>query len=71
VSVIRYLGGPFTPATKESLANGGHVIYVYGEIRYRDVFGRKQWTKYRYMIGGPVGVRGEQMAGCEEGNEAT
>jgi hypothetical protein len=71
VSIIRYVGGPFTPATKASLANGGHIIYVYGEIRYRDVFGRTQRTKYRYMTGGPVGVRGEQMVGCEEGNEAT
>ncbi len=71
VSIIGYSGGPFTPATKDSLASGGHIIYVYGEIRYRDVFGRKQWTKYRSMIGGPVGVHGEQRAGCAEGNEAT
>jgi hypothetical protein len=56
---------------RTALANGTGIIYVYGEIRYRDVFGLKHWTKYRYMIGGPVGLRGEQMAGCEEGNEAT
>jgi hypothetical protein len=47
------------------------VIFVYGEIRYRDIFKRKQWTKYRLMMGGPVGVRGRQLSGCEEGNEAT
>jgi hypothetical protein len=62
---------PLTPPERASLATGTRIIYVYGEIRYRDAFGREQWTKYRFMMGGPVGVRGGQLAGCEGGNEAT
>jgi hypothetical protein len=63
--------GPLTPEQRASLTNGTGIIYVYGEIRYRDAFGRQQWTRYRYMMGGPVGLRGDQMAACAEGNEAT
>jgi hypothetical protein len=60
-----------TAPERASLADGTGIVYAYGEIRYRDAFGRKQCTKYRYMMGGPVGIRGDQMAACEEGNEAT
>jgi hypothetical protein len=71
VSVVSAARPPLTAPEKASLANGTCIIYVYGEIRYRDTFGREQWTKYRFMMGGPVGVRGGQLAACEEGNEAT
>jgi hypothetical protein len=64
-------GRLFTVPEKASLASGTGIIYVYGEIRYRDAFGRGHWTKYRLMMGGPVGVRGGQLVACEEGNEAT
>jgi len=62
---------PLTQEEKRGLANKQLAFYVYGEIRYRDIFGRKQWTKYRLMTGGPVGVSGSVLFGCEEGNEAT
>jgi hypothetical protein len=62
---------PLTAMGKISLTAGASAIWVYGEIRYRDVFWRKQWTKYRFMIGGPFGVTGGELVGCEEGNEAT
>jgi len=54
-----------------SIADGTGAVYVYGEIRYRDVFGKNQRTRYRLMMGGAVGVSGGQLTGCEEGNEAT
>jgi hypothetical protein len=61
-----------TQVEKAALAEGKTIIFVYGEIRYVDAFGRPQWTKYRYMMGGPVGVRsGGRLAPCEEGNNAT
>jgi hypothetical protein len=71
VSVVSAPRPPLTAPEKASLANGTGIVYVYGEIRYKDAFGREQWTKYRFMMGGPVGVRGGQLAACEEGNEAT
>jgi len=32
-----------------TLGAGTHAIYVYGEIRYRDAFGKDRWTRYRYL----------------------
>jgi hypothetical protein len=57
-------------AHKTMLARGELVIFVYGEIRYRDAFKHRRWTRYRLMMGGPVGLRGDQLAGCAEGIEA-
>jgi hypothetical protein len=65
------IGRSFTEDEMQGLASGKYVIYVYGRVRYVDAFGNKQLTKYRFMSGGPAGVRGGQLAGCEEGNEAT
>jgi hypothetical protein len=53
------------------LSEGKLIAFVYGEIRYRDVFGKRRWTKYRLMAGGPVGYRDGRLVGCQEGNEAT
>jgi hypothetical protein len=62
---------PLSEEERRALAHGALVIYVYGEIRYQDAFGRDQWTKYRLMLGGPAGVRpGGRLAPCEDGNEA-
>jgi hypothetical protein len=63
---------PLTQQEKTDLAEGRAIIYVYGEIRYTDAFGRSHRTKYRYMMGGPVGVRpGGWTVPCDEGNTAT
>jgi len=32
-------------------------IYVYGEIRYRDIFKKERITRYRLIYGGPSGAR--------------
>ena len=65
------LDRPLSEEERVALSNGQLTIYVYGRIKYCDVFGRAQWSSFRYMVGGPVGVRGNIMAGCEEGNDAT
>jgi hypothetical protein len=52
---------------QRALIDGQLAIFVYGEIRFSDVFGRSQRTKYRYMVGGPVGVRsGGSLVACED-----
>jgi len=57
---------------KALLASGKNIAFAYGEIRYVDAFKRPQVTRYRFMIGGPVGVSQHgAMAVCGEGNEAT
>ena len=64
-------GRPLEAEEKKDITEGKGAIYVYGEVRYRDVFGKRRWSKYRFMMGGPVGIRGGQLATCEEGNEAS
>jgi len=64
-------GRPLTSEDKANLVAGTMAVWAFGEIRYRDAFCRKQTTKYRLMIGGPFGVSGGDLVGCEEGNEAT
>ncbi len=72
MSTTVWQGRPLTPGRRTELAQGRAIIYVYGEIRYTDAFRRSRKTKYRYMMGGPVGVRaGGLLAPCDEGNTAT
>lgn len=62
-----------TPLTEEQISQmnaGSHALYVYGEIRYNDVFRRKRYTKYLYYTGGTMGVRGNILGGYPEGNKA-
>ena len=62
-------GRLLTDEEKQAIIEGTSAIYVFGEIRYTDVFGKRWWTRYRLMMGGTAGIQG--LAGCEEGNEAT
>lgn len=62
-----------TALTEDQIAKmhaGTHAMYVYGEIRYRDVFRKKRFTKYLYFTGGNMGIRGTILGGYPEGNEA-
>jgi hypothetical protein len=69
---ITSAGRVLTDDERRAIANGNGAIWVYGEIHYIDAFGKRRRTKYRFMMGGPVGVRpGGQLVACEEGNEAT
>jgi hypothetical protein len=69
---ITSAGRTLSAAQRQAIGQGTGAIFVYGEIRYVDGFGRRQWTKYRFMMGGPVGVRPSgQLVATEEGNEAT
>lgn len=65
--------GPLTAEETEGLRNGSRAIYCQGEIRYRDAFKKKRWTRYRCMyvaqMCGIIGI-GTDLVYCEEGNEA-
>jgi hypothetical protein len=64
--------------TRDSyVANQGDIeasrmaVYAYGEITYRDAFGRDCWTKYRYFWNGDIHKRRKfGMAADSQGNEA-
>lgn len=62
-----------TPLTESQIASmqaGTHALYVYGDIRYRDVFNKKRSTKYLYYTGGTMGIRDGILGGYPQGNEA-
>jgi hypothetical protein len=67
----RYSTGEAKSELVAGLSNGTLIVFVYGEIRYTDIFGKARWTQYRFMMGGPVGFRDGLLVGCGEGNEAT
>ncbi len=46
-----------SPQNLAVLGTDKFTLYVYGEIRYRDVFGAEQFTKYRLIHGGAEGAR--------------
>jgi hypothetical protein len=63
---------PLNEQERRALFEGGSAIFVYGEIRFTDVFGRSQRSRYRYMLGGPAGIRsGGSLVACEDGNDAS
>jgi hypothetical protein len=62
---------PLSVQERRALMDGDMAIFVYGEIRFTDVFGQRQSSRYRYMLGGPDGIRpGGSLIACGEGDEA-
>jgi hypothetical protein len=62
-----------TDAEIAGLRDGSKAIYVYGDIAYRDGFGRKRITRFRLFhneLGGRVGISGH-LTGMDEGNDTT
>lgn len=60
---------PLTSEAMAALIAGTVILWVYGELHYRDTFDVIRFTKYRFQVGGTAGIRGNRMAICEEGNE--
>lgn len=67
----KYFGArPLTAQERAAVRSGSHAVYVYGEILYKDAFGQRRYSRYRFMHGGEAAVRNRQLVICEEGNEA-
>lgn len=50
---------PLTPDQLASLRDGKSAFYLYGEVRYSDVFKKRHFTRYRFLHNsgaGPIGV---------------
>jgi hypothetical protein len=71
---------PLPPQFLQILGTPKFTLYVYGEVRYKDIFGMERSTKYRLIHGGAEGVRSvRDKQGVEtwllkpdaEGNDAT
>jgi hypothetical protein len=48
---------PLPPQYLALLGSDKFTLYVYGEIRYRDIFGKERRTQYRLLHGGSESVR--------------
>jgi|GEM_PF-4644247 len=62
---------PLTPEQITALENGTMVVYVHGEIIYKDIFSKNRTTRYRVMHGAMTGLLGATtgVTICEDGNE--
>jgi hypothetical protein len=68
----RVLPLPLTAQDIAHLNAGTAAIYVYGDILYKDVFGKTHVTRYRAMHHSTAGIIGisTMLTFCDEGNEA-
>jgi hypothetical protein len=57
-------------ATWSDLAAGTHAIYLAGEIKYIDAFGKARETQFVLFTGGPLGAS-DSLAAYREGNRIT
>lgn len=58
-----------TPLEEQAIFENGKAIYVYGEVAYRDIFGKGRLTQFRFRCNGqgyPLGI----FKGDGEGNDA-
>lgn len=60
---------PFTPDDRASIKSGRKMIFVWGEVIYRDAFGERRFTRFRHVLGSETG-RGWFLRPAEHGNEA-
>jgi len=55
-----------------AVRDGKRAVFVFGVISYRDIFGDKWTTNFRYYVGGDQGIRSDGfLASHSEGNDAT
>lgn len=48
-----------------------HSIYVWGRIKFKDAYGRAQWTIFRYRTGAYESPGKWQLHACKNGNDAS
>lgn len=60
----------FTAEQERDVMNGTKRIYVFGEIDYRDIFGRQHQTTYCFFSRSDGKTIGEALNYCPTGNTA-
>lgn len=66
------LPAPLSVPQITEIRGGTMAVYVYGQIKYRDIFKKTWTTEYRtmyYVYGGVLGIN-TALTFCEEGNKA-
>ena len=59
-------GRELTEDDRRELRSGAKRLHVYGDIRYKDAFGRERFTRYRLMS---IHLNSALIV-CDDGNEA-
>jgi hypothetical protein len=54
----------------QDIKAGRKMFVMYGEVRYKDIYGDAHFVKYRSMYGGPPLGTTDNIVWCESGNEA-
>jgi hypothetical protein len=63
--------GALTANQWDKIRTGKAAIWLWGEIRYRDAFEKRRFTRFKYIYGGHVGARPNgAMAVDIDGNES-
>ena len=58
-------------AKRDALKAGLGILYVWGEIHYKDIFNHDRWVKFRLEIGGKnAWPTDDRMFVCPEGNDS-
>jgi hypothetical protein len=66
-----WFGRALTATEIADVIAGTRAIYLFGRIEYRDVFGTKRFTDFRFRYTGKFPpVPGAMLSICEKGNEA-
>lgn len=61
--------GTFQELQHNQVSRGIHAVYFYGEIRYRDGFGRRRFSQFRLKCTG-ADYHFQRFSFCESGNKA-
>ncbi|MFI5200901.1 MAG: hypothetical protein ACHQNE_00755 [Candidatus Kapaibacterium sp.] len=56
---------PINSTQSDDLGRGDATVYYWGEVRYLDAFGKRHFTRFRFLLNIPRG--GIEV--CKEGNE--
>jgi hypothetical protein len=63
------VGQALNAADMAGLRSGERRLYVYGHIRYEDVFGVVRNTKFRLMYGSAENLKIGRLVWADDGNE--
>lgn len=62
---------PVSAETIQSIINGNVAVYVWGEVPYKDIFGKEWFTRYRKYMTRPQEGKGRFRSVSDEGNESS
>lgn len=69
MGAVGELRNKLTPEDRINIKQGKRTIFVWGEVTYRDAFGKPRFTRFRFILGSETS-RGWLLRPAQYGNEA-